>query len=337
MSADKKLIQRYLRVSRIIGVFPLRKTKSGSLEFSLCSPLTFISIALAGFYTVYMFDVVLNRLDLKQLSERIEMWPVVFTAVLTDHLIRISSMRYSGDLIKFLSLPQPNMKQSRHSASKMRYLGVGPTVYAVYTVIRLIVELAVAFDKYYSLEAAKRGTVWDGLLYDVFLQIAIVCRDASYWCAFWFVTLFGEKVMERFELICEEIMEYSEASTEPGYPGQIKALKEPKAFEVHVKGAGCANKLKIGILEMKTAFEIYSKIGGTFSFAVVVSIWTWAFSSVCAALFGGGNSVSFVHQVCESMMAALTLMTVAEVGHQIGSKVGSSLISDSKAMPSVRM
>ena len=313
-------IQWYLRISRMLGVFPLSQSKDGTLKISLCSLPTIISITLAGLYTVAMLDLLYSRLNEHTLSYRLTSVPTLVAAILTDYLIRVSSIRYSNDLIKFLGLMDSSTKQNCGSPGLMRYLGTVSTVYAVFKVIRLIVSLIVFPENHISLATVNKG---------FFVEIISFGRNGTNWSALCFVTLFGEQVIARFESLCKEIMEYcGTRAVSTCADGTVSVLKPVQhrleASGLNMLGLASGKELTGKITELNIAFSIYTKIGGAFIFALLVDIWAWAFYLICAVLFGHGDSSSqfiFILRVIESIMATLTLLTVAEVGHEIANRV----------------
>ena len=240
-------------------------------------------------------------------------------------------MIYSRNLIEFLSMPELSMAGYRRSPGVMKYLVLEPIACAMFTAICLIVSVAVHLEQHFSVPGVRQSSVWDGLLRPIFIHIIIFCRDGSYWCAIWFVTFFGKQVIEQFELLCVEIINHSEigAAAITSVPVDIEVLAIPETSGRDKQVCADGEELKDRFVELKTAFGTYSIIGGAFSFAAVMDVGAWAFSSMCAVLFDNGNSGStfdYVIQIFETMMAVLTLLTITEVGHQIGSKVNIYLL-----------
>ena len=283
-----------------------------------------------------MFNLLQYRLEQEQLSYRLTILPVVFTAVFTDYVVRASSINYSSDLIKFIEL----RKLSKHhycceGRCLMRYLGVVPVTYGVYNMISLVATVTLLIQQHFSLESTKRYSAWDGLMLPLCRGILTFYRAGTFWCALWFLTLFGKQVMERFELLCAQILERSGTDAAPGSPDTILAVVNEPAGPDR-RGVSHVQELREKAVEMKTAFEVYLKIGGAFSFALVMHIAAFAFYFICGILFKHENSdvsFPFIINLLHCVMAALTFLTVAEVGHQIRSKVWlcfATLLSHSK-------
>ena len=301
MGREKKIMQWYLRVSRAFFLFPLSRSKSGALKFAVCSFPTFLSITLAGFFpAVMLLTFIYSSVNEEPLSYLITVVPSILLSVFSNSVIRVSSTCYTSDLLQFLSPLRVSWERHNWQNTKIfSMLILLPLVYAVALIIGYIAIVAFGVQYHFSLAASDVESVWDGLLFPPFIHTTFLfCRDGPLFCAVLFISLFGQEVMKRFEMLCAEVID--------------------------VEGFISVKELSEKFAAVKTDFEIYSKIGGAFSFALVLHIGTLEFFSVSGVLFHINKSLQsfrYMMRVFESIFAALILLTIAEVGNQMESKV----------------
>ena len=76
--------------------------------------------------------------------------------------------------------------------------------------------------------------------------------------------------------------------------------------------------------ELKRSVEFYTKIAGTFIFALPIDTGAWIFFSAANLMFlpdGPSLSYEYVVPVFMCPVALLNLVTISELGHQMGSQV----------------
>lgn len=318
MSVEQRRVRWYLRLSRILCVFPISRSKDGALRSSICSVHVLISIALAGFYTATTLKSLEPVVYQEKISYLITYLPHKVQVVFTNCLIRAASIYYSRELIVFLTPPHKAQIKGCQTSGIVRLLVASPIVFSLVATVRLIAVVTVSFPGggRILVGGENQGSIWSELLLTVIIIIVIsIYRDGAFFCAFWFVSLFGREVIQRLQVLCAEVMEYGEMYAGPLGSGPVFDTRNSFA---------AGKELTLKILKLKNDFRTYSNIGGSFSFSLVLYIATYELFSISAVLLypeRSGSTLDFKAQILDSVMAALMLLTVAEIGHQIGSKV----------------
>ena len=323
MGLHEKLLAWYLRISRIFGVFPISRSPHGPVTFSLYSLSTLYSVVMCLCYTVSMSDFIYNRLQQNlQLSYHLTVLPNTVVSAATGFLICISSMRSRNDLVKLMVITDQSKFHHRGQWG-MGYLGKVPALHFICCLIQFIRHGLLFPERRPSGTFLATGWEWDRLL-SFASSLLDFFSDGVSSSAICFLIFFGKRVVLSFQLLCREIAEGCRATMVHTYQGIVHIGSKVEAPTLIVPSPLCGPELAQKFLQQKLAFEIYSKIGGAFIFALVTDIGTWLFYLVCAVLFNTENSSSwfpFTIKIFQAIVFVLVLLTVAELGHQITTQV----------------
>ena len=322
MTVNQKLALWYLRVSRVLGLFPLSRSSDGALTFSLCSLPTVVSVTMAILFTAVAADRIYFELKHHELSYRLTVLPSVIMTLLSDHLIRISSMRYSNDLVRLLELTDNCNSQCR-GQDRMGYLYIAPTMYLTASISRLIGRGFVNPELRWSMTNLKTESGWDKLLAPG-IALCEFFHNGSFSLALYFLIIFGRRVVATLDLLCTQVLENCIPSVVCMSRGDIQAGGKAEALGSAVHARSFGHKLVQMLVQLKTAFDIYSNIAGAFTFAVVIDIGLWVFKMTCRVLFIRESTeflLSSAMGICHGLIALLMLLMVAEVGHEIAHQV----------------
>ena len=323
MGANKKLTMWYIRISRVFGVFPITRSADGSLTFSVFSLATVYSVTVCLCYTVSMGNFIYGGLKQEQLlSYRLTVLSSTVGAVLTGYLICISSLYYSKDLVKLLAITQKS--KFRYGGQwRIGYWCIVPMLHFVCGLINFILYGFLFPESYDADILLAPGPGWYRLL-GFGTALFEFCHVGMFLSALCFLIIFGKGVASCFELLCERALELCRSTMVSTHPGHICIAMENEAPSFTMHNPVCETETVKMVLLVKDAFEIYLKIGGAFTFALVTETGTWLFYLVCAVLFSAKDSYpSFAlpMMICQATTVVLALVTVAELGHQIASQV----------------
>ena len=328
MGASKKLTMWYLRISRIFGVFPNTRSVDGSAKFTRFSLPIFYSLAISLCYTICLVDYINGKLQQNQsLSYRLTALPSVAMSLLTGYLICISSMQYGSDFVELLRIVEIKGKLQCRGQRPLDYFsGFVATLSFVSSLLHVIQYVLLypggsTWDTFLA-----TGPEWDQLL-ALGTKLFGFLRDGMSLSALCFLIIFGKGIVSNFELLCKEISDCCRSTIVQTYQGILPVIgskaEETPALTLQVHSLGDTELAELFLLQ-KVSFEIYSKIGGVFTFALVAEIGTWLFYVVCAVLFNIEDpnlSFSFPTRIRQAIVVVLVLVTIAELGHQIGSQV----------------
>ena len=306
----------YLRISRIFGVFPLSRSADGAPKFSFFSLPAVYSLAICLCYTLSMANSIYSLIKEKeQLSYVLTVLSSTVVSVLTGYLISISSMCYSDDLVKMLAITQQSKFQYREQW-RMDYLGVVPILYIICVLVNFILYGFLFPDSSATDTFLSAGSDWDWLL-AFRTSFFDLCSEGMLLSAPCFLIIFGERMEACLEHLCQEISECCKTTMVRKYPAILCIGLENEDPNFVVQNPVCGTETLEMLLQVKDAFEIYLKIGGAFTFALVAETETWLFYLVCAVLINTQNSASslaFIMRICQATTVILALVTVAELG-----------------------
>ena len=92
-----------------------------------------------------------------------------------------------------------------------------------------------------------------------------------------------------------------------------------------------ADRLIDMFAHLKVIFGIYSRIGGTFAFALVIELGMWLFYLLFIILFSswtGGVTFWYVMAAIYCILVITNLCVIAELSHQMASRVCSSVLGN---------
>ena len=313
----------FFKFLSFFGIFPVRMSADGLPTNRLSIFLTLLSITFGLSYFIGNSDYIWYTVEKSQLSRVLTALPHGLAAILTEFLIRVSSIRYCNQFIKFLALTSQQSNSLHNSESLMKYFWMLPMLYSACSLTHLIGHGILYTDTGVSYTTLKSGSDWDRLL-AFWIIINDVLHDCSILSSICFVVHYGKRVTSSFELLCEEMLKICQAaaahrsSSAVQFQNQLKALAPLESESSH------AERLINMFSDAKIAFGIYSKIGGTFIFALVLDAGTWIYYSACTALFGhpiAGAPLYYVVSTMYCVASAINLCVIAELGHQMASKV----------------
>ena len=307
-----------LRFSKIFGVFPLRLSGTYPSKWFRCKYCTIWSAILIVTYSLAMSDFMYSTIERRPLSFVLTLLPFTISSVVTDASIRISSTRSCNDLIRFLELTAKYGKQ--HDRSFMGYFWSLLILFAT-TAVALFVGFGLIFPEIgVTASGLKLGPEWNRVL-SFWNFFSYFMHDGSLLCALCFLIVFGRRAVSCFKFLCGEITEYCLRNLylSSNTFQTLDKVQLPKASSLD-EGDELIDKF----LELKAAFGIYMKVGEIFTFALVTDIGTWIFFLACTVLFNDDTIKSgflFTVTACQSLITVLMLITIAELGHQLRSKV----------------
>ena len=317
MKLDSALL-RFLRVSKVLGVFPVQTLEDGSLQFSPYSPLTFLAIALPLAYTgailcSFVFDVLLET---HRLSYLLSIVPNALLTVISDLVIRISSVLYTNELIQLVSI-----------ISDRRYGPAGGFVEQFSWVVSTLFLTCFALYNGATVGGDMYVEAGTGVVMASIWVTSSFLHDAAQICALGFILIFGKQVLSHYEGLCGEMLKLCK-NNKPSL--LFTAVANVESVE-KVPGAGNVSswfdpmeQLVHRFEKLQVAFGIFSSIGGTFVLALVLDVATWLYCLACNVLFNQYTSPSaFVLSltVLGALLDILVLVAIAELGQQMKNKV----------------
>ena len=324
MSLKSPKVLWYFRISRLFGVFPVRILTDGTVRFSPWSVFNLLPFGFSLSYTVLLSHFLYSMLKLEwhHLSYVLTIFPNTITTVLTDGLIRISSIWYCNDLIKFISLTA-EVKGQRPERF-MAHFRIVPALYFIFALFRVSSQVIIANQSGIQVTAVGTATGMHPLAAFA-LSPCEFLHDAAIAFALFFLIIFGKRALSTFCVLCDEILRFCRVQANT-VAYNVALLPTPCKVETVISLYVQAEQLAEKFLRLKTAFGIYSKIGGLFAFALVGDIGTFLYYLACTVMFNNESASTpfvFAMMAIQSLMHVLVLVTIAELGHQMDCQVTS--------------
>ena len=319
MSSTSPKVLWYLRFSRLLGVFPVRILPDGTLEFCPWSALTLLAVALPLSYTVTLVHYMYFTLERQHLSYVFTMVPSTIVSGLTDYLIRLSSVWYCNDLIKFIALTAEGESQS--TKGFMKCFWVVPALFFICSACRGIAQTIAMSQSGQPVTAGGTAT-GKHLLVASLLSASDLLHDGMLCSALCFVILFGKRALSSFALLCAEVFEFCRIQYEPTTNSALQIACKVKS--INGKPYAADTQLAEKFVALKKAFGIYTKIGGLFVFALVTDTGTWLYYLACTVLFNNDSASApflLAMMAIQSLMQTLVIVTIAELGHLLDCQV----------------
>ena len=171
-----------------------------------------------------------------------------------------------------------------------------------------------------SVSSFRFGPEWDRLV-TFWVSFCHLAHDGALLAALCFLVMFGSRAASCFELLCAGVEKHCKGLLICA-PADIVLRTTMLKFE-QASLLGQAELIQM-FVQLKTAFGIYGDVGGAFAFALVVDMGTWIFFLACTVLFRRGSlflPLIFAIAAFQAVKAILVLVTIAELGHQLASKV----------------
>ena len=306
----------FLRLSKIFGLFPIRTLKNGSLEFAPLSFTTLLAVACPLAYTAFTMCTLNSVLVHHRLSYVLTFLPPSFISLMSDYVIRICSFYWSKDFIKLVALIGQIKGEAAGIGKGLRWFCCAVAILiTLISLIRNIGSMIVLFETV--------GANWYVLI--VWAMWPATCgllHDGAVACVFCFVVVFGKLVVSCYEGLCKEILEFCRRGSAFAVPATLVAKHKTAPWHTQVINGSpdeYVQKLVDRFVLVKLAFEVYSKIGGAFIFALVAGAATWLYNDLCTELFNQEIMSPFILAVMALHMVLdmVVLVTIAELGHHM--------------------
>ena len=287
--------------------------------------LTLLSVTLSLSYITAMSDYVLYTVEKSQLSRALTALPYVLMAVLTEFFIRTFSFCSRRQFVNFLALTDHQEPKSQKRVERfMKYFWTVPAVHLACSLAHLIGHGVVHTDTGVSYTTLKSGSTWDRLL-ALWITFNDFIHDSTVISSLCLVVYSGKRAILSFEIFCEEILKVCQSAADCS----ASIVQVENHFKAWAPLECVSNKAKTERLikmfsNVKLAFGLYSQIGGTFIFALVLDQGAWIFYVGCTALFGRpipGVPFYYVVLTMYCFASIVNLCTIAELGHLMTSKV----------------
>ena len=171
------------------------------------------------------------------------------------------------------------------------------TLYSVCALVRFIVVGLVNTESTVSATTFKTGSDWDRLL-ALWMGLNELFHDGAVISALYFLILFGRQVVSCLDTFCENILQHAETAVQMPWGASGAQGKLEQVVSIQTTGvSNKPNRLIDLFADLKVIFGIYSKIGGTFAFALVIELGMCLFFLLYIILFSsqsGGVSTWYI-------------------------------------------
>ena len=320
-STGSSSLLKHLKFLRFSGIFPTSLSGGSATNYSSSIPLTLLSVISGLSYTIALFDGVRYTLLESTLSRALTVVPYTVAAFLSDCIIRSSSFWFREQFSDFLALTdRPGLRGGKPHL--LKYFWALAIFYSGCLLVHLI-GLGVVYPEIgVSATTFKSGSDWDRLL-----ALWISSTDFLHGCtvlsALCFLVIFGRQTVSYLDGFCNEILQQCKVASQPCIVAQV--AKNEMLKKAIQDGNNCYSLADM-FKNVKVAFGIYSMIGGTFIFALVLDVGTWLFYLACTILFRSSSAVDPFYYVLIGtycLSAIINLCVIAEYGHQITRQVSS--------------
>ena len=317
----------YLRFSRLFAVFPIRlsSTPNGCVKFFTSPLLTTVFAILALAYSATILDFFCATLGSQKLSLALTISPSTLAVMFAHDLTLVSAMFSSREFIELVKLTSKHSFPAGSSIFFGKFFVVVAVLNSLLAMLRIVGIGLVQPESMPSAIALKIGGNWDRVM-GTWMMFADFLHDGVSFSALCFVVIFGRRMIACAEVFCKGILDKCcVVSNAPCVTTMPVCLKEGKRPPIIVNEQ--RHEWIKEFEELKRGFEIYTKIAGTFIFALTVAMGSWIFFSTASLLFPHDEapnlSYEYIMATFMCPVVFLNLITMSELGHQMGSQLTS--------------
>ena len=341
MADHSRLIKVYAHFCRFCGCFPLQFGPDRTLKFSLISLPTLytLTVSLLYFTSVvdYLYTVAKSHRDSKTpLSEMLLLFPSTIGCALSDLIIRVAAVAYAKELIKLIqilqNLPSPSVPSFTNSirTSKLKLIiYTGLALYGLYAVVSFIMY-SVWFPEDSISVLCNCSSCENYRLVSTALFMCDLWHDGAVLCATSFLAIFGFQLVKHFHIICGNISVYRRGNWDIRMRsilgiGEMDVAPKDASFAVS-NGVDVVNAFRNQFYDLKLSFDIFSKIGGTFTLALLFEIVTVLFYAAGNALLESSSTevAEFLQPFLYNLMTVVIFMIIVEMGNHMVTELQAS-------------